>query len=105
MKRCPTCGQLPKRSNDQNKRYWAILNALSEQLKTADGYYNPDTWHLYFKQKYLGMEEVRLPNRQILQQPKSSAELDKAAFNDYMIQVEQWAVDHGVFLDMDYDNE
>lgn len=99
--RCQACGQLPKRTIDQNRRYWALLNALSDKLETADGKFSAETWHLYMKQRFLGMDDVRLPNRKIISQPRSSAELDKAEFNDYMIKVETWAVDHGVYLEME----
>lgn len=99
MKRCPTCGQLPKRTIDQNKRYWALLHAIADKLETADGKFSAETWHLYFKSRFIGMEEIRLPNRKIVQQPKSTTELDKSEFTDYMFNVEAWAVEHGVVLD------
>ena len=97
-KRCPTCGRTHRRSNPANARYWALLHEIADSVKTADGKFGTEVWHGYFKSGFLGCEEVKLPNRKVLQIPRSSAELDNAEFSEYMMQVEVWANEHGVYL-------
>lgn len=97
--KCPVCGNGDNRSNEQNKRYWKILTIISERLKTADGYHSTQTWHLYFRERYLGCEDYSLPNRKTITIPKSTAGLDVGEFNEYMTQVEAFANEHGVYLD------
>lgn len=97
--RCPTCGRVPKRSSEANKRYWAILHALSERIKPNGTQYSAESWHEYWKGKLLGVEEIKLPNGKTYQRPNSTADLGKDEFGDYMTQVEAWAAEHGVTLD------
>lgn len=99
--RCPLCGHVEKRSNEQNKRYWACLNEISEQLKTADGLYSSETWHCYFRQRFLGCEDVKLPNRNHMIIPRSTTELDVKEFVEYMERVEHFAHEHGVIFNYD----
>jgi hypothetical protein len=96
---CPTCGRKSKRSTEANARYWALLHAISSGIKTADGYFNSEVWHKYFKAKYLGCTDIMLPNRKIISEPNSTSELDMSEFNDYMTKVEVFANDHGAYLE------
>ena len=97
--RCPACHQKLRRSNDQNRRLWAIYAAISDKLKPKGETYSMDTWHLYCKARWLGADDVRLPNGKVIVMPKSTADLDRDAFGDYMTQVEAWANEHGVWLE------
>lgn len=45
------------------------------------------------------MKEINLPSGQNILIPTSSAELDIAAFSEFMSRVEAWAAEHGVWLD------
>jgi hypothetical protein len=62
------------------------------------GDYSTDSWHLYFKQRFLGQDEVKLPNGKIVQIPKSTADLPVDDMSTYYTKVEQWAAERGVFL-------
>ena len=42
---------------------------------------------------------MKMPNGKTLLLPRSTANLDTAAFNDYMTAVEAWANEHDVYLD------
>jgi hypothetical protein len=103
--RCPTCRRVKKRSNESNRRYWLILHLVADKVieRDPDGYvrqqWSAETWHIYFKLRYLGGTDIALPNGKTIVQPKSTADLDKGAFADYMMRVEMWAQEHGVFLD------
>lgn len=53
---------------------------------------------MYFKGRFLGMDELRLPNGKVFAQPKSSASLDRMEFAEYQQEVETWAAERGVYL-------
>jgi hypothetical protein len=95
--RCPTCGQVEKRNNEQNKKYWALINEITDKLKPNGHAYSADSWHLYFKQRFIGQDDIRLPNGKVCTQPKSTVDLDKTEMSDYITQVEQFADKYGVF--------
>lgn len=97
--RCPTCRQLKKRSNPANARYWLLLHLIADGVKPEGIQHAPDTWHCYFKQRYIGVDEIRMPNGHELKIPKSSADLDTAEFADYMMKVEQWAMERNIYME------
>lgn len=95
---CPTCGYKQKRSNPQNKRYWELLHLISENIRLENGTFSPESWHVYFKLRFIGGDDYKLPSGETIVRPRSSADLDKAHFNIYMNQVEVWAAEQGVYL-------
>lgn|SRR5512135_2565897 len=97
--RCPTCHRLMKRSQPQNARYWALLHLLSEKIKPNGSVYSAEAWHHYCKSRWLGCDDIPLPNGKMLVMPRSSANLDVAEFNDYMTAIEAWAAERDVYLD------
>jgi hypothetical protein len=97
--RCPTCHRRYKRSNDQNARYWALLHAISERVKVRGDTFSPETWHLYFKSRFLGRQEYRLPNGANMMVPNSTADLEVPEFSDYMTKLEAWAAERDVWLE------
>lgn len=94
--RCPVCHRKHRRSNPANSRYWALLHLCAERL--ADGQYSAEQMHVYFKSKYLGCDDVQMPNGKTLTIPRSTAGLDVAEFGEYMDKVEADAAQRGVFL-------
>jgi hypothetical protein len=96
--RCPTCHRLHKRSHPQNARYWLLLHAIAEQIKPGGKEYSADQWHTYAKSRWLGCDDVPLPNGKVLSIPRSTASLDVAEFGEYMEKVEAWAAERGVWL-------
>ena len=98
--RCPKCGRRKKRSTDANRRYWALLSEIANDIRPRDQSYSSDTWHRYFCQRFLGADEVRVPNEKTLIVPHGSSDLDVQEFNDFMMQVEEFAGRHGVYLEM-----
>lgn len=97
--RCPLCNRRYKRSSEANRRYWALLHAMSDELRPRGRQFSPDTWHVWAKSRFLGCTDYALPNGKTLTIPNSTAELDTADFHDYMTQVEAFANGLGVFLD------
>ena len=74
---------------------------MSEKIKADGQTFSAETWHNYCKAKFLGGHEVRLPNRKTITIYRSTADLDKEEFTDYMTNVEALANEHGAFLEDD----
>ena len=83
------------RSSEQNRRYWSLLTEISEQLKPDGKHYSPETWHRYFKTKFLGMDVIVVDGEPTLIE-KSTTKEDVPNFGDYMTQIEAWGSEHGV---------
>ncbi len=93
-----------KRSRDQNRRYWALLNEVADTAWTPndDGELVQQPakwWHCWFRVEFIGIEETRLPGR-VLCEPISTTTLSVAEFTDYMQRIEQWCADQGYPLGM-----
>ena len=85
------------RSAKQNKRYWALLGEIAATAVKGQRYAS-ETWHEYFKARFIGREEVKLPNGEIFNRPMSTTTLDVVQFGEYMTQIEAWAASHGILL-------
>jgi hypothetical protein len=83
-----------KRRSAQNRRYWAILHEMAEQLDIND----VEAWHEWCKRRFIGVKEVTLPDGEIINIGRSSTDLSVQEFADYMTSIEAWAVDHGVIF-------
>ena len=57
----------PNRSTAQNSLYWAVLQAISEQIMPGGQTYHPDTWHTYFKTLLLPGRMKELPGGQMVE--------------------------------------
>lgn len=99
LPRCPSCGRANSRSNEQNRKYWSLLNEIADQLKPNGHAYSAESWHTYFKQRFLGQDDIRLPNGKIFSQPKSTVDLDTSEMSDYITKVEAFAAKYGVIPD------
>ena len=97
--RCPVCKRLKKRSNPANARYWLLLHMIAEKVKPEGKEFSPESWATYFKMRYLGADEVVMPNGKTINVPKSSAELDTEEFAEYMMKCEVWAQERGVYME------
>lgn len=99
--RCPACGARRRRSTTANRFYWALLHELSEQVKPEGKAYSSEQWHLYFKSRFLGAEDMVLPNGKTVVVPHSTADLSQDEFGEYVDKVSAWAAGRGVFLEQD----
>lgn len=97
--RCPACHRLKKRSNPANSRYWLLLHMIAEKVKPQGKIYSAEAFHEYFKQRYLGADDLDLPNGKTINIPHSTADLDTQEFNEYMAKVEQWGIEHEVYME------
>jgi hypothetical protein len=77
-----------KRSSDQNRRYWAILNEIAQAAWLDGRQYAADVWAEFFKRRLIGEEE--LPGGGSV--GISTTTLDVAEFTSYMDKIEAYAV-------------
>ena len=87
-----------KRRDVQNRRYWAIMHQIAEQLRVNNELMSAETWHEWAKRRFIGVREVVLPDGEIVVLGMTSTELSVADFSDYMQMLEAWAVEHGVIF-------
>jgi hypothetical protein len=99
VRKCPTCGRTHKRSTEQNKRLWALYTELSNKLTPGGKTYSPKQFHIYYKKRFLGCTDFRLPDGSVLPIVESTSDLDTADFAVFLEQVEADAAHRGVFLD------
>lgn len=85
------------RSTEQNKRYWALLQEIASTPVKGQRFAT-ESWHEYFKGRFIGKEEVKLPNGDVFNRPMSTTGLDVVEFGEYMTQIEAWAAGHGILL-------
>ena len=87
-----------RRTSPQNRRYWALISELANK-KVQGVLYSTDEWHEYLKTRFIGREELKLPNGKTMVRTLDSSNLSVQEFNDYMTAVEAWAGEHGVWLE------
>ena len=97
--KCPTCGHdMTKRTGAQNRILWALYNVIADQLKVKGVTYNAATWNEYLKQRYLGCNDVVLPNGKTITLPVSTTTLSKEEFAEYFEKCLAWSAEHGITL-------
>lgn len=96
--RCPYCGMKKKRTSSQNRIYWALLNMIAEQLPVKGQGYTANTWHAYLVQRYLGCNDIILPNGKVVTMPVSTSTLTNEEFGEYFEKCMAWGAEHGVTL-------
>lgn len=96
--RCPACGRYPKRTNEQNKRYWALIEKMAA-TEWSGQQFSKKAFHIYYASKFLGCEDITLPNGIVVTQPVSTSDEDIPDFGDYLTKVEADCNERGVFLD------
>jgi hypothetical protein len=76
-----------------------LLHEIAEKVRPEGNSYSAEQWHIYFRSRFLGCQDTKLPNGEVLVIPRSSADLDVKEFGIYMEQVEAWAAERGVYLE------
>ena len=97
--KCPTCGQIKRRSSEQNRRLHKLFNLMSEQLKGKDGLYHPPMWwKVMSKDKWLGYLEFTAPDGRIIYQLKATSDCDIEELTEFMNEIERYCALRGVYL-------
>lgn len=85
-----------KRSNLQNRLYWAVLNEIAANGWVDGKQYSADAWHEHFKRQYIGTEELPGGGTSGI----STTTLDVGAFSEYIERVMQYAAEElGVVIE------
>ena len=84
--RCPTCGRRMNRTPEQNKRYFALIGLLIEKGALKGLNYSKEDWHDMLKMKFLGADEVELPNKKVITRIHDSHNLDTTEFGEFLDQ-------------------
>lgn len=84
-----------QRSLEQNKRYWSILEAISQMGWTNGHNFSREAWHHFMRLQFLPV--IDGPMGTVI--PSSTTKLTVGEMSDYMTQVESWAAEH---LQMDF---
>lgn len=97
--RCPTCKRKRTRTSNANRYYWLLLYAIADKVQPEGKHYAAESYHLYFKSKYLGCNDVQMPNGKTMAVPRTTTELDTSEFAEYVQRVETWAAKRDVFVE------
>ena len=76
-----------KRSGEQNRRYWAILNQIAAEAWIDGKQFSADAWHEFAKRKFIGCEETPGGGSVGI----STTTLSVSEFSDYTTRVEVYA--------------
>jgi hypothetical protein len=82
----------PKRSDAQNRLYWAYINAIADQLD-----YDAEALHWLLKKNFLGFEVIEVLGEKVIM-PRSSTGLKVKEFADYLRKIEIFAGEKGLML-------
>lgn len=88
-----------KRSNEQNRRLWALYREIAENVWVNGRRFDSQTWHEHFKREFIGCEEIVLPNGEIERRGISTTTLDTAQMAEYQTRIEAWAAQQGVVFE------
>jgi NinB protein len=81
-----------KRNGEQNRRYWGyVLKTIAEQAWANGHQFDADVWHEFCARKYGVLEEMTLPDGEIITRRKSTTDMTVGEFAEYMTKVEAYA--------------
>jgi hypothetical protein len=81
-----------QRNAAQNRFYFgAVLKQVSEQAWVDGKQYDKDTWHEYFARKYGILDELTLPDGEIITRRKSTTQMSVGEFSEYLDNVQAYA--------------
>ncbi len=78
-----------RRSNPQNRLYWAVLNEIAANAWIDGRQYSAEAWHELYKRRFIGLEE--LPDGSTA--GISTATLSVPEFSEYVERVMQSAAE------------
>lgn len=81
-----------QRNAAQNRFYFgAVLKQVSEQAWVDGKQYDKDTWHEYFARKYGILDELTLPDGEIVTRRKSTTAMSVGEFSAYLDAIQAYA--------------
>ena len=81
-----------KRNSQQNRRLWGYCyKHIAEQAWANGQQFAADVWHEYLARKFGALEEMVLPDGEIITRRKSTTDYTVGEFADYMNAIEVYA--------------
>lgn len=80
-----------KRSAEQNRLFHALLNTIAESATVNGKYYDAETWKEHIRRKFIGTEEIHLPDGARIERGISTASLSVAEFTQLIERTQAWA--------------
>ena len=78
-----------KRNSQQNRRLWGYTyKHIAEQAWANGQQFSAEVWHEYLARKFGVLEEMTLPDGEIITKRKSTTDYTVGEFADYMNEVE-----------------
>lgn len=88
-----------KRTGDQNRLLHALIGEIAENAVIDGKQYESEVWKDWIKRRFIGVEEVTLPDGTRLDRSMSTADLNVEQFSELIERVRAWAVnDLGISL-------
>jgi hypothetical protein len=83
-----------QRNAQQNRFYWgAVLKQIAETAWIEGRQYNKDTWHEFFARRFGILDELTLPDGEIIARRKSTTQMSVGEFSEYLDAVQSYAGD------------
>ena len=97
--KCSLCGQIKRRSSEQNRRLHKLFNLMAEQLKGKDGLHHPAAWwKCLSKDQWLGYDEFNHPDGRTIYVLKATSDCTIEELTEFMNEVERYCALRGVYL-------
>lgn len=80
-----------KRSSEQNRLLHALLNTIAENATVGGKYFDAETWKEHVRRKFIGTEEIHLPDGSRIERGISTASLTVPEFTLLIERVQAWA--------------
>jgi hypothetical protein len=88
-----------KRTGDQNRLLHALINEIAESAVIDGKQYDAEVWKDHVKRRFIGIEEVTLPDGTRLDRSMSTTDLNVGEFSELIERVRAWAInDLGITL-------
>jgi hypothetical protein len=79
-----------KRTIDQNRMLHALVNQLAAEVWIDGKQFGPEAWKEHVRQKFIGTEEIDLPDGRRIERGISTTTLDVADFSELLEQLQAW---------------
>ena len=96
---------VPLRTLSQNALYWVWMRQLAVEFSKGERFFAEDNMHDLCRHLHLGYEDIIVGHTEIPHQLKSTTKLTKNQMSDYMMKIDNWAIDLGILLPRPDGNE
>lgn len=80
-----------KRSSEQNRKLHALLAEIAENVCIDGRYYSAEVWKEQVRRRFIGTEEIELPDGTRIERGISTTTLNVSQFSELIERVTAWA--------------